>query len=79
MVNEDHTALLAITTASEADAHWSTTRRLAHWLVPAALVFGGSMLLDTRTLMPGLGFCLTTQQAGEMSLLVYWQAAQCRN
>ena len=31
-------------------------RRVAHWLVPAALVFVGSMLLDTRTLMPGLGF-----------------------
>ena len=26
---------------------------LAHWLVPAAIVFAGSMLLDTRTLMPG--------------------------
>jgi hypothetical protein len=35
---------------------WSAGRRLAHWLVPAALVFTGSMLLDTRTLMPGLGF-----------------------
>ncbi len=33
-----------------------TLTRLAHWLVPAGLVFAGSMLLDLRTLMPGLGF-----------------------
>jgi len=35
---------------------WSMGRRVAHWLVPAALVFVGSVVLDTRTLMPGLGF-----------------------
>ena len=31
-------------------------RRAAPWLVPAIVVFVGSLLLDLRTLMPGLGF-----------------------
>lgn len=31
-------------------------RRSAAYLVPALLVFAGSLLLDLRTLMPGLGF-----------------------
>lgn len=38
------------------EAEWSRVRRLAHWLVPAGLVFVASMALDLRTLMPGLGF-----------------------
>ncbi len=33
-----------------------TRHRLTHWVIPAAIVFVGSMLLDIRTLMPGLGF-----------------------
>ncbi len=56
MVNEDGASLGATMTSPDDDTSWSAGRRLAHWLVPAAIVFGGSMLLDTRTLMPGLGF-----------------------
>jgi hypothetical protein len=56
MVSEDRTALLAAAASPDGASGWSTSRKLAHWLVPAAIVFGGSMLLDTRTLMPGLGF-----------------------
>jgi hypothetical protein len=56
MVNEDRTALLAATASPDDASPWSMSRKLAHWLVPAAIVFVGSMFLDTRTLMPGLGF-----------------------
>ncbi len=61
MVNEDSTTQtghgsVGAMAGTEDPAPWSTSRRLAHWLVPAAIVFAGSMLLDTRTLMPGLGF-----------------------
>ncbi len=45
-----------VTATEVAAPGWSQGRRLAHWLVPATLVFLGSMLLDVRTLMPGLGF-----------------------
>ena len=55
MVNQDRTSPVA-PDVPDGGSPWSRSRRLAHWLVPAALVFGGSMLLDTRTLMPGLGF-----------------------
>ena len=56
LVNEDRTALLAATALPDDVPPWSLSRRLTHWLVPAAIVFAGSMVLDSRTLMPGLGF-----------------------
>ncbi|MFN8520403.1 MAG: DUF2723 domain-containing protein [Chloroflexota bacterium] len=50
----DETAAIVAPVAAPPEPGW--LRRSAPYLVPALLVFAGSLLLDLRTLMPGLGF-----------------------